>query len=204
MFHLPITFAAFVTMAIVCIIGIGLYLSPDGLSGCKPYPTKAQDCEAVDAIVAVSGGDTQARTDGAIELYKSGWAPILIFSGAAADKTGPSNAEAMRQQAIAEGVNPRDIILDETSETTKENANNSVNIFEKYDIHSVILVTSPYHQRRAGLEFGQRAGMNVKIINHPLEEDAHWNEWWWLSPSGWWLASSELVKIMAFYAGATK
>lgn len=204
MFHLPITFAAFIITAVICVVGISMYLAPDGLSGCKPYPTKEQDCMSVDAIVAVSGGDTVARTDGAIELYKSGWAPRLIFSGAAADKSGPSNAEAMMRQALDEGVLAKDILLDETSETTKENADNSINIFEKNNIHSVILVTSPYHQRRAGLEFGKRAGMNVKIINHPLKEDSQWNEWWWLSPSGWWLAGGELVKILAFYAGATK
>ena len=42
------------------------------------------DCRKADAIVVVSGGDTNARTDEAIKLYKEGWAPLIVVSGAAA------------------------------------------------------------------------------------------------------------------------
>jgi len=42
-------------------------------------------------------------------LYKHDWAKLLIFSGAAADKTGPSNAEAMKRQALAAGIPSSDI-----------------------------------------------------------------------------------------------
>ncbi|HMR73214.1 MAG TPA: YdcF family protein, partial [Candidatus Saccharibacteria bacterium] len=71
-----------------------LYLGPDDLAGCASLPDATGRCEKADAIVAVSGGDTMARVDQAIELYKNGWATMLIFSGAALDKTGPSNASA--------------------------------------------------------------------------------------------------------------
>ncbi|MCA9334814.1 YdcF family protein [Candidatus Saccharibacteria bacterium] len=188
-------------MAFIVINGISAYLGPDGLGKCKSYPTaNVEDCQEVDAIVAISGGDTPARTAQAIEMYKLGWAPILVFSGAAADKSGPSNAEAMQRQALAEGVPASRIILDETSETTQENADHAINIFEKNHIRSVILVTSAYHQRRAGLEFGKLAGMDVKIINHPVRTDNQWSEWWWLDPTGWYLAVSEMIKIIVFFA----
>ena len=154
--------------------------------------------------LAISGGDTQARTATAIDLYKRDWAGLLVFSGAAADKSGPSNAEAMKRQALSDGVPAEAILMDETSETTKENAHNAVDMFEQHHIRSVILVTSAYHQRRAGLEFGERAGMAVKIINHPVASDNQWNRWWWLTPSGWYLAISELVKIIVFYVGVSR
>lgn len=197
-------FIAFVIMAIIVITGIGAYLGPDGLSGCDPYPSSKPDCQTDDAIVAISGGDTPARTRQAIEMYKNGWAPLLVFSGAAADKSGPSNAEVMERQALAAGVPARDILLDETSATTKQNAKNSINIFEEHHISSVILVTSAYHQRRAGLEFGKRAGSSIKIVNHPVKTDDQWSQWWWLTPTGWYLAVSEMAKIIAFYAGASQ
>lgn len=70
---------------------IGTYLSPDDLRGCdislKGKESSNLACKRVDAIVAVSGGDTDARTDEAVKLYKNGWSNLLIFSGAAADKT---------------------------------------------------------------------------------------------------------------------
>lgn len=190
-----------VVFVAVVITGIGAYLGPDGLSHCDPYPSAKDDCQAVDAIVAVSGGDTPARTGEAIDLYKHQWAQLLVFSGAAQDTSGPSNAEAMKRQALDAGVPENAILLDETSQTTKQNADNSIALFTQHDIHSVILVTSAYHQRRAGLEFGQRAGLKIKIINHPVKSDDQWSALWWLTPTGWWLALSELFKIAVFYMG---
>jgi len=198
------TIAVLLVIAAIAIAGIGAYLGPDGLSKCDYSPSTKQDCTAVDAVVAISGGDTRARTEQAIVMYKHGWAPLLVFSGAAADKSGPSNAEAMQRQALNEGVPEGDILLDETSATTKENAANTTNLFDQYNIHSVILVTSAYHQRRAGLEFGKRAGTAIKIVNHPVKTDNQWSQWWWLTPIGWYLAITELVKIIAFYAGASQ
>lgn len=201
MTHLLTGFIAFIILGALLVLGIGTYLGPDGLSGCDPYPSTKDDCRAVDAIVAISGGDTSARAEGAIELYKHQWAPIIVFSGAAADKSGPSNAEAMRRQAVAEGVPDGAILVDETSETTKQNATNAIDLFTQNDIKSVILVTSAYHQRRAGLEFGHRAGMAVKIVNHPIKSDDQWSAWWWTTPTGWYLAVSEMIKIILFYVG---
>ncbi len=194
----------FVIAIAIIIFGIGAYLSPDGLRHCQEQPSEQSGCQSVDAIVAISGGDTAARTAQAIAMYKNGWADLLVFSGAAADKEGPSNAETMKRQAIEAGVPMKDILVDETSETTKQNAANTTTLFQEHNIHSVILVTSAYHQRRAGLEFGALAGSSVMIINHPVASDDQWSQWWWATPIGWWLALSELFKILAFYAGGSR
>lgn len=46
--------------------------------------------ESSDAIVVVSGGDTNARTNEAIKLYREGWAPlIIVISSAAAGQIWP-------------------------------------------------------------------------------------------------------------------
>jgi uncharacterized SAM-binding protein YcdF (DUF218 family) len=201
MMKLVIGFVMFLVLGAILISGIGAYLGPDGLSHCGVSPSTKSDCETVDAIVAISGGDTGARTAQAIDLYKHDWAKLLVFSGAAADKSGPSNAEAMKRQALEAGVPERDILIDETSETTKQNASNSIDLLTENEIHSVILVTSGYHQRRAGLEFGNRAGLSIKIINHPVQSDKQWSPTWWMTPTGWYLAVSEMVKIILFYAG---
>ena len=182
----------------VFIVLLGLYLGPDDLSHCDKIPSNVKACEASDAIVAVSGGDTVARTNEAISLYKFGWGKKLVFSGAAADKSGPSNAKAMKKLAEEAGIDSNDIIIEEYSENTRENAKNTINIFNKYNIKSVILVTSSYHQRRAGLEFQQRSS-DVKIRNHPVASDNQWSNLWWLTPTGWYLAITESVKIVNFY-----
>jgi len=183
---------------IATILGINFYLQIDNLAGCGEKPGTGTNCQKVDAIIAISGGDTTARTDEAIVFYKNGWADILIFSGAAQDKSGPSNAAVMKKNAISAGVPESAIKIDEYSETTKQNAENSKAIFTKNNINSVILVTSGYHQRRASLEFNRRAS-NVKILNHPVKSDKDWSMLWWMTPTGWFLAVSEIIKIGIFY-----
>jgi len=185
------------------VAGLSIYLTPNDLANCGGRPTEMGDCKTADAIVAVSGGDTSARTNEAVGLYQNGWAPKLIFSGAAQDKSGPSNAAVMRREALEAGVPDDDIIIEEYSETTKENAEKTQNILDQNDIKSVILVTSAYHQRRAGLEFAKRTG-DVDVRNHPVSRDNQWSSLWWLTPTGWYLALGEFFKIMIFFAGGTR
>jgi uncharacterized SAM-binding protein YcdF (DUF218 family) len=187
---------------IVLVIGLGSYLSPNDLGVCGNAPSEKAPCQKADAIVAVSGGDTSARTSEAIKLYQNGWASKLLFSGAAQDKSGPSNAEVMRREALSAGVPGEDIITEELSATTKQNAENARGIFAENEISSVILVTSAYHQRRAGLEFQART-QNIELRNHPVSQDNQWSSWWWLTPTGWYLAIGEFIKIIAFYTGGT-
>ena len=177
---------------------LGMFLGPDDLRGCD---RPSDNCPTADAIVAVSGGDTVARTDEAIRLYKQQFAPLIIFSGAALDTTGPSNAQAMRSQALKQGVPDEAILIEEFSRNTAENAANTARFIADRDLSRIILVTSGYHQRRASLEFGARLGPTVTIVNHPVAVDKQWSPTWWTTPRGWWLALGELVKIIAYFSG---
>jgi len=186
---------------VALIIGISFYLQPNDFIGCGEKPeTASTKCVKADAIVVVSGGDTNARTDEGIKLFKNGWASEMVFSGAAQDKTGPSNAAAMRNRAINAGVPANSIYVEENSATTGENAMNTQTIFEDNEYSTIILVTSGYHERRATLEF-EKESNNIEVLNHPLLTDKDWSMWWWLTPRGWWLAGGEIAKIMAFYVG---
>ncbi|HTK39529.1 MAG TPA: YdcF family protein [Patescibacteria group bacterium] len=193
---------AVVVVALV-IIGISLFLTPDNLMKCNDMPSDLTGCEKADVIIAVSGGDTPARTQKAIDLYMNGWSSQLIFSGAASDKTGPSNAEVMRTQALEQGVPDSAIRIEETSETTKQNAENTKDILHDEHIKSAILVTSRYHMKRAMLEFQNRAP-NISFRASPAAGDNQWSMLWWTTPYGWFLAVSELVKIIIFYLGGSR
>jgi len=189
------------TTPILLIIGaiflINTLLMIDDLKACPDGPQAGSgQCEKADAIVAISGGDTPARAQEAIALYQMGWADKLLFSGAAEDTSGPSNAEAMRLQALKAGVPVDAITLDEYALDTAGNAADLKNITQQQKLRHIILVTSPYHQRRASLEFQKALGSSVAIVNHPASNDRDWSpDHWWLSARSWWLAGSELVKI---------
>lgn len=181
------------------IIGISFYLSPDDLRHCEA-PETAGSCARADAIVVVSGGDTNARVDEGLALYEAGWAPKLIFSGAAADPSSPSNAESMRRRALDAGVAESSIIIEEFSRTTAENAQNTSRFIADQQLSTIILVTSAYHQRRALLEFRETLGDGISILSHPASADKQWaGVWWWTTVRGWWLAGGELAKIVVFY-----
>ncbi len=191
-------------LVFVCLFFVLLpyYLGPNDLQRCTATPDKKSidsKCHKADAIVAISGGDTEARTAEAIKLYKNGWADRLIFSGAAQDKSGPSNAEAMKKQAIFYGIDESNILLEENAVNTQQNAVNTQALLRNNNLHSIIVVTSAYHQKRASLEFQKRAGADIEVINHPVAHDKQWRHNWYLTPAGWWLALGELVKIIGFY-----
>jgi len=138
---------------------IGWYLSPQ------------DPIEKADAIVTVSGGDTDARIEKTIQLFKEGWAPKIIFSGAAAEGN-ISNAESMRNIAVKMGVPTSAIIIEEDSKTTVENAEFTSKIITTKGYDSIILVTSPYHQRRTFELFQSNLGEDFKIINQSaLDEE---------------------------------
>lgn len=193
LYTIPIFLVGFVVFA-------SLYLQPSDFSRCGESPSSDENCQVADAIVVVSGGDTTARTNAGIALYETGWADKLIFSGAAQDTSGPSNAETMRQLALAQGVPNTDIILDKEATNTHQNAQNTYTILGANGYSDMILVTSGYHQRRASLEFNQQAP-DMTIRNYPVTSDKDWNMFWWVAPRGWWLATSETVKVIAFHFG---
>lgn len=192
-----------VVVLIITIVTVTMFLSSDNLRHCGSGPSDLRGCHPADAIIAVSGGDTVARTQSAIDLYHEGWAKTLIFSGAAYDKTGPSNAEVMRLQAIRQGVPKQDIIIEQTSENTTQNASFTAKIIRDNNIKSAILVTSSYHQKRTLLEF-QAVVPDVEFRSHPSKGDNQWSVWWWTTPTGWYLAISEIVKIIVFYLGGSR
>jgi len=171
-------------VAAVFFFGVGYYLSPQ-----DPLVKS-------DAIVAISGGETDARTAEAIKLYKDGLAPAIIFSGAAADPDGPSNAQTMGRVAIAAGVPPTAVYLDELATNTRGNAVGVAKIVSDENLHSIILVTSPYHQRRANLAFRHALGQNFPIINHS-SYDAQWRRSnWWATPTSRAITFDELQKVI--------
>ncbi len=190
-------------LVVAIIVTLSIYLQPNSFIGCGTVPNETTGCTKADAIVVVSGGDTEARTQAGIDLYKNGWGDSLVLSGAAQDKTGPSNAAAMKQQAVEAGIPETSIYIDEEAANTQQNAKNTKSIFTDNNMSDIILVTSGYHQRRASLEFHKLSGDSITIRNSPVLQDKDWGWYWWLTPRGWWLAGTEIVKVGAFHLGAT-
>jgi uncharacterized SAM-binding protein YcdF (DUF218 family) len=184
-------------VAVVALIAVALnaLLTPNDFRFCDERPSATENCQTADVIIAVSGGDTPARAQSAIELYKNGWANQIILSGAARDPESQSNAEAMRDLALGSGVPNAAVTIEETSTNTHENAENTAKILKKRNVKAAILTTSPYHARRTLWEF-QRAAPEVEFRIQP-SDDKYWHLWF-IKPSGWWRAITELGGLIVF------
>jgi uncharacterized SAM-binding protein YcdF (DUF218 family) len=155
--------------------------------------------EKADAIVAISG-DTGARAESAVTLWKAGWAPIIIFSGAAIDPESVSSAEIMRREALRQGVPESAMVIEPASATTEENAAFVARLMVERRMRSAILVTSPYHQRRASMEFARAFGPAALTFRNRPATDVEWNAFlWWRQEPTRSRTLLELVKLGAVF-----
>ncbi len=113
-------------------------------------PTRA------DAIVVFAGGvgengkansGTPERLNEAVDLYKHGFAPYLVFSSGYVYSF--KEAESMRDLAVAQGVPASAIVLEQRATNTYQNVKFVDAILRDHRSTSILLVSSPYHMRRA-------------------------------------------------------
>ena len=94
------------------------------------------------------------RLNAALDYLNTYSDAVAIVSGGQGDDEGISEAEAMRNWLTAKGIAPERIILEDRSETTRQNLENSFAIIESRggDVtQGVAIVTSEYHLHRARL-----------------------------------------------------
>lgn len=176
------------------ILGTGFYLSPQ------------DELKTTDAIVVISGGETDLRVKEGVRLYQAEWAPLIIMSGAARDE-GESNAEAMKRLAISYGVPSDKILVEKEARDTFDNAKFTHDLLQAHQIKSIILVTSPYHQRRAYITFRYYLGEDVEIVNHSAADSAWRKNGWWNNDWARSITFSEFQKITyltVFFKGEPK
>lgn len=184
-------FIIFVIIVIIVFLNLGKFLSPED--------TLAKS----DVIVVISGGGTE-RMEKGIELWNKELAPLILFSGASMDPDSPSNALVMKEVALQLGVDEENILIEEDSQNTYQNALETRNTLEENEISvkSLILVTSSYHQRRAFQNFRKVFSKEIEILNAPADVD-FWNrDVWWETEESRRLTFIEMSKIfLGFVTG---
>jgi uncharacterized SAM-binding protein YcdF (DUF218 family) len=148
-----------------------------------------------DAIIVISGDEQLARFREGMRLFQAGMGRYLVFSGAARDN-GISNADVMHDLAIEAGVPQAAIVEDPLGEDTWGNAVYTRGLLEQRGAKSAILVTSPYHARRAIMTFDAAyTGSGISLVVHSAP-DSEWRKLsWWKDPDTRRLTFSELQKL---------
>ncbi len=189
-----LTATARVFVGAVIVVAVAL-LGPGVLLDTPQPPPRASD-----AIVVISGDEQMARFQEGVNLYQRGLGKYLVFSGAAFDN-GTSNADVMRDLAIKRGVPELAILEEPLGEDTWGNAVHTRQVLEQENLHSAILVTSPYHARRAKLTFDAAyAGSGITLAVHAAP-DSQWRKLsWWQAPETRRLTFTELQKLTYIFA----
>ncbi len=89
------------------------------------------------------------RINHAIQLYNNGDVHKIVFTGGVGLKSPTAEAVIAQQYAEQRGVPASDIIVEDQSRNTLTNLTNAAPILAANEIESVLLVSTPFHMRRA-------------------------------------------------------
>lgn len=140
-----------------------------------------ESLEQSQAIV-VLGGDTVMgdRVRHAVELYRAGWAPRLLLSGASI-RSYFNEAELMEREATNLGVPAEHLIVARHhSPSTLEEALALRRVLQEHNFRRIIVVTSNYHTRRVRAIFHalyRRHGTQVRV-SAAADPNFNRTRWW--------------------------
>jgi uncharacterized SAM-binding protein YcdF (DUF218 family) len=164
---------AFIILAVLLYIGHGFILKEAGR-----FLYYKDELKPADVIVVLAGEETE-RVEHGVKLFKEGWSrkDRMILTG------GPlvwkyTWATLMQEHAVHLGMQKSAILLADKSRTTEEDAVFTKELMDKYGYKSCIIVTSPYHSRRALKVFKRVMGDEIKIISAPSESWFQFDKWW--------------------------
>ena len=144
---------------------------------------------SADAVLVLAGDPDYERTKSAARLVLAGEARLLIVTGG---EPGPGDSAAsLREEAIRLGIPPGAIRMEEVSRSTHESLVAVRPILERENVRRLVVVTSPYHQRRA-LWAARRTLTGVEIVSRPADPSS-WQ------PGGWWKSRSKRRIVLGEY-----
>ncbi|GAB4484436.1 MAG: hypothetical protein OHK006_08740 [Thermodesulfovibrionales bacterium] len=177
-----------VVLAALAVIGHDPLLTRAG-----KYLVKKDALKPADAIVVLAGEQTE-RTEYGVRLFREGWARkdrIIMAGGPLVWKY--TWAGLMKEHAMNLGVPGRNILTEEFSRSTEEDALYTKELLKAHGFRSIILVTSPYHSKRASLIFRRVMGSEITVINAPVEGG-------WFSLKEWWARPRDRSMVLNEYS----
>jgi uncharacterized SAM-binding protein YcdF (DUF218 family) len=117
------------------------------------YGLMHHQLEKADAII-VFGSYNPIVANRAVEIFKKGWAPVIVFSGNRSDSTltwDKTEAQTMADVAVSLGVPKDKILIESGAKNSGENVRFSKALLAKHGIHpkKIIAIQKPYAERRA-------------------------------------------------------
>src|SRR6476469_4776644 len=90
----------------------------------------------------------RARLDHAIDLWRRGMAPRIIFTGGFGEHDTTSEAAVAERYAVEHGIPARAILIENTGRSTIESLRRVATLMDGEPSREVILVSDPFHMLR--------------------------------------------------------
>jgi uncharacterized SAM-binding protein YcdF (DUF218 family) len=141
----------------------------------------ADDLKPADVIHVIAGEDY--RTDYAIQLYKQGYGKTLFYTGGWCKFHNYYHGAHAQEVSLARGVPLEAIAFDETTVTSTYMEAEVLKEWisqQPYPVRSVIVVSDPFHMRRAQWAYRRVLGdgIEVQMAPVPFELVPYQRAWW--------------------------
>jgi uncharacterized SAM-binding protein YcdF (DUF218 family) len=165
-----------------CLAMLTVYLSAyayvhESFEGNAEFPV---DCAVVFGAAVYRGSHAGPaivrRVAAAADLYRNNNVNRLILSGGRGEGNAQSEAFVMRREALKQGVDMRDIVIEEQSRSTKENLRYTRNLTS--DCSSVVAISDQYHLGRIRLLAWRQGWFGLQIYPAQNREPVTGTERW--------------------------
>lgn len=152
--------------------------------------TREDALKPVDALIVLAGDSAAGdRLQRAVELYRQGWAPLLILSGPPF-RPYLNESQLMEQEARQAGV-PHEALLQvpHTGASTLEEASYLLLAAAEAGARNLIIVSSNFHVRRVRAIYralARKGGFSIRV---GAANDQRFN------PAGWWKHRVGIVTV---------
>jgi uncharacterized SAM-binding protein YcdF (DUF218 family) len=190
---------------IIGIVGLGLaalfLLRESILLAIGDFLVVQDELRPADVIHVIAGPDD--RTDYAVELYRQGYGKQIFFTGGWCIENSYYHGQHGREHALEHGVPPEAIATDETQVTSTYAEVVRLKEFITHSqspVRSVIVVSDPFHMRRARWTYRHVLGDQVRIQMAPVPFGlSSYQRRWWTDEASRQYVWKEYLKLAYYY-----
>jgi uncharacterized SAM-binding protein YcdF (DUF218 family) len=150
-----------------------------------------------DVAVVLAGGEGE-RLGAALRIWRQGRVRALLITGPDVPLlpvyTGEDSltmAEVKRRIAVKKGVPPGDVWVALGATSTYDEAHDALRALRDHKVRTAIVVTSPFHSRRARATFRRvfrGSGIDISLETLPADLSAE-------QPNRWWTREREMMAV---------
>jgi uncharacterized SAM-binding protein YcdF (DUF218 family) len=192
-----------IIIAPVVLLGATLFLIHEPvISAVGDFLVIHEALQPADVIHVIAGPDH--RTYFGIRLYQKGYGKQLFFTGGWCDLYNGYHGQIARQLAVKQGISIERIGVDDSKVTSRYSEAVRLKKFidqSQVPIRSVIVVSDPYHMRRACWAYRQVLGDQVSLQMAPVPfELSPYQRRWWMDEKSRQYVKNEYRKLVYYYA----